>query len=124
MKIDYVVASKDNADALADLRVEAMRPSLLAIGRFDPVRARQRFLDSFCAHETIVLRKGKETIGFYVLRERPAELYLDHLYIHPEFQRTGVGRSVMKYIIGHGVSTRKPIKLIALKGSPANSASE
>ena len=34
-------------EALADLRVAAMRPSLEALGRFDPDRARSRFLDKF-----------------------------------------------------------------------------
>ncbi len=36
-------ASARDADRLADIRVEAMRMSLEALGRFDPVRARARF---------------------------------------------------------------------------------
>ena len=43
------VATADG-EALAALRVEAMRLSLERVGRFDPDRARLRFLDAFEAH--------------------------------------------------------------------------
>jgi hypothetical protein len=67
------------ADVLADIRLEAMRPSLEAVGRFDPVRARARFLDGFIPEDTQVLCVGGRTAGFQVVRRRPDHLYLDHL---------------------------------------------
>jgi len=43
-----VETAKDaDAELLAQIRVEAMRPSLEAVSRFDPERARNRFLSSF-----------------------------------------------------------------------------
>ena len=39
--------SNSDADLLADLRVRAMKESLEAVGRFDPIRAKSRFLDNF-----------------------------------------------------------------------------
>lgn len=43
----FTAASPDDAEALATLRVEVMRESLERIGRFDPVRASERFLTGF-----------------------------------------------------------------------------
>jgi hypothetical protein len=40
----FSTANAADGQALADLRVDAMRESLERIGRFDPVRARERFL--------------------------------------------------------------------------------
>lgn len=40
-------ATEADATKLADLRVQAMRPSLMAAGRFDPARARDRFLSNY-----------------------------------------------------------------------------
>ncbi len=52
-------ASDADAEDLAVLRMRAMQPSLEHLGRFDPQRARARFLDGFCAaHTRHVLRGG------------------------------------------------------------------
>lgn len=64
---------------LAEIRVEAMRPSLEKVGRFDPERARRRFLDTYDPSETKVVHVAGELAGFYVLRDRRDHLYLDHL---------------------------------------------
>ena len=48
----FVKASITDGDLLADIRVAAMRPSLEAAGRFDPVRARRRFRDTFEPSDT------------------------------------------------------------------------
>jgi hypothetical protein len=48
-------ASPDDAQMLADIRVESMRPSLEALNRFDPVRARDRFLSTFVENDTFIL---------------------------------------------------------------------
>ena len=45
--LTFVAASLADGEALASLRVAAMRESLERIGRFDPQRARQRFLATF-----------------------------------------------------------------------------
>ena len=76
-------AANVEPSSLAAIRVEAMRPSLEAIGRFDPERARNRFLETYNANDTQVVHVGGDLIGFYVVRKRPDHLYLDHLYIRP-----------------------------------------
>ncbi|CAI8849530.1 GNAT family N-acetyltransferase [Kosakonia sp. YIM B13611] len=105
---------------LAELRVDAMRPSLEAINRFDPIRARERFLATFTDKETFILCWQDEIVGFYVLRDFPTYLYLDHFYINNKFQGKGVGKDVVKRIQEKATHLGKAIRLIALKESPAN----
>lgn len=113
-------ASPDDATMLADIRVESMRPSLEALNRFDPARARDRFLSTFEENDTFILSLGDEIAGFYVLRTYPEYFYLDHFYIKNQFQGKGIGSLVMKALQTQASASAKPIRLIALKESPAN----
>ncbi|WP_333828409.1 GNAT family N-acetyltransferase [Pararhodobacter sp.] len=113
-------ASEADADSLADLRLKAMRPSLEAAGRFDPERARRRFLDSFTAADTQNIRLGSSIAGFLVLRVRADHLYLDHLYIAAPFQRRGIGRQLVEALKEQAGAQGLPLRLTALKGSAAN----
>lgn len=113
-------ATNDDASSLAAIRVVAMRPSLEAIGRFDPERARKRFLETYDPRDTQVVRVRNELIGFYVVRTRHDHLYLDHVYIHPTHQGRGLGRNIVRSIQDQAREMGLPVRLMALRGSPAN----
>ena len=115
-----VTATPAAADQLAEIRLAAMRPSLQAAGRFDPQRARDRFLRSFNPRETEVIFHEETIVGFYVVRSRSDHLFLDHLYIVPEFQGHGIGRAVIDTLKDQARSQGLRIRLMALNGSPAN----
>ena len=119
---DITISTATDVDPseLATLRVAAMRPSLEAMGRFDPDRARMRFLATYDAQDTQVLRAGSELIGFYVLRKRPDHLYLDHLYIQASHQGGGLGRAIVQSVQDQARRSALPLRLMALRGSPAN----
>lgn len=113
-------ASETDARPLADIRLEAMRPSLEAVGRFDPDRARNRFLDTFLAADTWWIRTDIEDVGFLVLRERGDHLRLDHLYVCRTSQGGGIGRRVVRHLQQIAEAADLPITLTALAESPAN----
>ncbi|MEE4012997.1 GNAT family N-acetyltransferase [Roseibium sp. FZY0029] len=112
--------SDADAERLANLRVEAMRPSLEAVGRFDPVRARERFLDGFVAADTCIIQVEGSIAGFLVVRRRADHFYLDHLYVSPAFQGRGIGRDIIEGLKAEANAAGLPIRLMALNGSPAN----
>lgn len=106
--------------ALAALRVAAMRPSLEAIGRFDPQRARDRFLSTYDPRDTQTLYSGGNLAGFFVVRRRPDHLYLDQIQIHPDHQGNGLGQVIIRTVQGDAEQAGLPVKLMALRGSRAN----
>ena len=120
MEIEIVQASDVDGEVLAEMRIAAMRESLEAIDRFDPERARARFLNSFDPAVTFKIFLQREAIGFYVLREREDYLWLDHFYICPQSQSRGAGGRVVEIIKETARSSQKPIRLGALKESRAN----
>jgi len=107
-------------ETLAELRIAAMRPSLEAVGRFDPDRARSRFLDNFHRDATRKIEVGGTLAGFYVLKDNADHLYLDHMYIRPELQGNGLGSMILKDIIVEAQERGLPLRLGALRGSRSN----
>ncbi len=116
------ISNAENVDpsCLAAIRVEAMRPSLEAIGRFDPERARKRFLETYVPQDTQIIRAENDLIGFYVLRKHSDHFYLDHVYILPLHQGGGLGRRIVHSVQDQAREAGLPVRLMALRGSPAN----
>lgn len=115
-----IEATAQDGPALAEIRVLAMRESLEAAGRFDPDRARLRFLAGFTPEHTHILYRDGICVGFYVLRDHQTYLYLDHLYLHPAQQGTGIGSAVVSFLQQVALARGLPIRLLALRGSRAN----
>ena len=112
--------SIDDAEALVALRIAAMRPSLEKAGRFDPQRARERFLDGFQpAHTQWILCNG-QIAGFFVVKPQADLLLLDHLYIHPDFQNRRLGAAALHAVFQRADAAGLPIRVGALRGSDSN----
>lgn len=97
-----------------------MRESLERVGRFDPVRARERFLSGFEARNTHCIEVSGERVGFVVVKHRHSELLLDHLYVRPSAQGSGIGSVVLTQIFNVADTAALPIKVGALKESASN----
>ena len=97
-----------------------MRESLERLGRFDPRRARDRFLAGFDpAHTRFMVVDGRR-VGFVVVRAQDDGLVLDHLYVVPAAQGRGVGAAVMADVLAHADACRLPVRVGALRGSASN----
>ena len=117
---ESATATAADADALATLRVAAMRESLEQLGRFDPRRARDRFLATFePAHTRHIVVDG-ERVGFVVLRAQGEEWLLDHLYVRPASQGRGTGTAVLHDVFACADAQGRALRVGALRESPAN----
>lgn len=110
----------DDGESLAALRVEAMRPSLERVGRFDAYRARARLLDSFSPEYTREIVSGGLRVGVFVLRPRNDGLLLEHLYIRPSHQGRGIGAAVLRTVFAEADAQGVEVRVGALKESDAN----
>jgi RimJ/RimL family protein N-acetyltransferase len=119
-EIAFEAARADDAQALAGLRLDAMRESLERIGRFDPVRARERFLSGFAPEFTQHIVAAGQRVGFVVVKPVDGGLLLDHLYIEPQFQRRGIGAAVLSRVFARADLQAKPLRVGALRGSASN----
>lgn len=120
MQIDLQNVDDQDLEALAVLRIEAMRESLTRVGRFDAQRARDRFSAGFSPVNTrhIILDGGR--VGFVAVKSINGELLVDHLYIHPDYQNKGIGAWVVGQIFGQADAQGLAVRVGALKGSDSN----
>ena len=118
--MEILNAEIEDGELLAELRVLAMRESLETVGRFDPLRARERFLSKYDNSVTMKVLVKEQLAAFYVVYEAEDHLFLDHLYVHPEYQGNKIGSKILLSVIKRSQELYKPIKLGALKGSRSN----
>lgn len=95
-----------------------MRPDLERLGRYDPVRVRQRFLDAFVPANTRVIVVDGEDVGLVAVRREPDALWIEHFYLAPEVQGRGLGAAVLTHLLVDGDGAR-PFRLNVLQGSAA-----
>jgi GNAT superfamily N-acetyltransferase len=107
-------------ESLVALRIEAMRESLERVGRFDPLRARERFVSGFVPEHTRHIVVGGERVGLVVLKPQWDGLLLDHLYIRPAFQGQGIGAAVLALVFAEADARAQPLRVSALARSDSN----
>ena len=98
-----------------------MRPSLEQIGRFEPDRARQRFIDGFRPEHTWKIKAGQRLAGCVALG--PGDdgvLWLDHFYISPDLQGCGLGDAVIRHLLAEVDAAAATARLSVLIESSAN----
>ena len=120
MAIAFAAATQGDAEALVRLRIVAMRESLERIGRFEPERARERFLLTFQPQHTRHVLVDGERAGFVVVKPADDGLLLDHLYIDPRYQNRGVGSRVLEIVFAEADAQGVSLQGAALRGSDSN----
>ena len=120
LAVAYSFATRSDAGALVVMRIEALRESLERIGRFDPVRVRERFLSGFSPKHTRHIHLGAELVGFFVVKPHEQGLLLDHLYVHPSHQGKGIGAAVMSCVFSEAEAKGCSVRVGALRGSASN----
>ncbi|AIE84094.1 GNAT family N-acetyltransferase [Fimbriimonas ginsengisoli] len=119
-RLSYGEVTRGDLDDLIAIRTAAMRESLELVGRFDPVRARERLVRTFQPDHTRSIDLDGKRVGFYALLPTEEGFHLDHLYILPAFQGSGVGSAVMAHLFDLAKQRSGSIRLGALKGSDSN----
>lgn len=118
--LSFAPAMPRDADELVALRIAAMRLSLERIGRFDPARARERFLSGFTPADTRHIIVAGRRVGFVVVKRQQQGLLLDHLYVDPAWQGHGVGSGVLANVFARGDTELLDVHVGALRGSDSN----
>jgi len=112
-----------DAPWIAELRAVALRADLERLGRFDPIRVRQRFLSAFEPGLTkVVLVEGREA-GSVTVRPDGDSLWIEHFYLAAELQGRGVGSLVLRRLLDEHAGQRT-VRLNVLQGSRARALYE
>lgn len=110
----------DDIETLIQMRIDAMRESLERIGRFEPRRARDRFVSSFDSALCKFIMVDGVSVGFVQIKPAADHLLLEHFYVLPEHQGKGIGSTVLSAILADADSQSVSIRLGALRDSDSN----
>lgn len=112
-------ASMSDVSAVAELRAVVMRPDLERLGRYDEERVRQRLLDNFEPTHTRIIEVDGEFAGCVALRQAEDANWLEHFYLAPHLQGSGIGSGVLRELLERCDRSEMPVRLNVLQGSPA-----
>ena len=117
---EFTLRPSYSSDAIwiAELRAVVMRPDLERLGRWDPVRVRERFLKAFQPEHTYVIHTAGVDAGVIAVRQEPDARWIEHFYLAPAHQGKGLGGAVLRHVMAASVDER-PFRLNVLQGSPA-----
>jgi GNAT superfamily N-acetyltransferase len=119
-EVQFSPAHPEDLEALIAIRIEAMRESLERIGRFNPVRARERFAQAYEPARTKKVMLQGRLVGFFVTKKADQLLLLDHLYVIPECQGQGIGAQVLSLVFEEANALGLPVRVGALRESRSN----
>ncbi|MGP3688186.1 GNAT family N-acetyltransferase [Streptomyces sp. IBSNAI002] len=112
-------ASASDVEAVAELRAEVLRADLERLGRYDEQRVRQRLRDGFDPAHTWVIEVGGAFAGCAALRPAEDAHWLEHFYLAPRLQGSGIGSGVLRRLLERCDRRGLLVRLNVLQGSPA-----
>ncbi|MBD0841457.1 MULTISPECIES: GNAT family N-acetyltransferase [unclassified Streptomyces] len=118
---DWEVRPAEAADveAVAELRAVVLRADLERLGRYDGHRVRQRLRDGFAPDHTWVIEVGGTFAGCVSLRPAADAHWLEHFYLAPPVQGSGIGSAVLGGLLERCDHEGTLVRLNVLQGSPA-----
>lgn len=112
-------ASVADVEAVAELRAVVMRADLERLGRYDEQRVRQRLRNGFAPAHTWVIEVGGAFAGCVALRPAEDAHWLEHFYLAPHLQGSGIGTAVLRGLLEQCDRDGTLVRLDVLQGSPA-----
>ena len=112
-------ASMADVEAVAELRAVVLRADLERLGRYDDQRVRQRLRDGFAPAYTWIVEVDGAFAGCVALRPDGDAHWLEHFYLAPHLQGSGIGTAVLRDLLDRCDSDGTLVRLNVLRGSPA-----
>ncbi|WP_407555014.1 GNAT family N-acetyltransferase [Streptomyces sp. Pv4-95] len=112
-------ASVSDVETVADLRAVVLRADLVGLGRYDEHRVRQRLRDGFDPVHTWVIEVRGAFAGCVALRPAEDAQWLEHFYLAPHLQGSGIGSGVLRRLLERCDRSGVLVRLNVLQGSPA-----
>ncbi|MER7077551.1 N-acetylglutamate synthase, GNAT family [Saccharopolyspora kobensis] len=116
---DVRAASEADVEAVAELRAVVLRADLERLGRYDEQRVRQRLRDGFDPSCTQVIEVDSAFAGCVALRPAEDAHWLEHFYLDPRLQGSGIGSGVLRLLLEQCDRDGLLVRLNVLQGSPA-----
>ena len=115
--MEYTIskATAKDLDILDLIHTENMKGYVEKVYSWKPTLFRDRFIP----HHYQVIKINNQIIGFIKVVSSETEIYLGEIQIARDYQKQGIGSSLIKSIIRETQANKQKLWLKVLKGNPA-----
>lgn len=108
----------NDAAWMLELRNTVLRPHLEKLGRWNPERARERFLGGYRPENTRVILVDGSAVGLIAVRVEADAVWIENFYLDAAIQGQGIGGEILRSVLAqpHG---GLPFRLNVLQQSAA-----
>ncbi len=117
-------ATSADYDFLYDLHRAALKTYVEQIWGWDEEWQRQHFKEHFAPAKRQIIRREGVDVGAFFVEERADSLFLAYIAILPEYQRRGIGTTLIRELLDEAARKDIPVTLHVLKSNPARSLYE
>ena len=112
-------AKQEDFDFLWRLHCSAMKPYVEATWGWDDEWQHNHFREHFDAQKLQIIVFDAEDIGVLSLEAKDGGTFLANMSIRPEYQRKGIGTTVIQRVLDESTEKKQPVSLQVLKVNPA-----
>jgi GNAT superfamily N-acetyltransferase len=120
MSVTYRPLTASDHDFCVQVHHLAMRSYVEPLWGWDQALQDRLALDFVTHHDPCheIALVGDSPIGFLSYQHRPDRIYLNKLYLHPNYHGKGFGSQILLRMIQHADSAAVPIELSVLTTNP------
>ena len=119
MEVATRQAYETDYDWLFKLKVVCMRPYIEAVYGWDDGIQKTFFDEDFRPHDIQIITLGGADAGMFEASHENEEFFLRRIEIHPQYQRLGVGSTIIRKMLRRASVAGEPVMLNVFKVNPA-----
>ena len=117
--IGFRPATGNDVDFLYALHVATMKEYVDKTWGWEDAFQESVFLRNYVPANIQIITLDDKDMGMLVVEERPEDIFLRAIEIHPDHQSKGIATEIISTIIADGFQKNKPVRLHVLKVNPA-----
>jgi ribosomal protein S18 acetylase RimI-like enzyme len=118
-KIELRRATPEDFDMALNLYLVNMKPLTAELMTWDENKQSTSFAEQWNVDDVQIITLERRNVGWVQADETASEVFLQQLFVLPEYQGRGIGSRVLQTLLKHWESRAKPVVLNVLKNNPA-----
>lgn len=118
MNVHLRPACDADREFLYSLHCQTMRPVIEVTWGWDEAWQRQDFERRLAAYEVSIIQVEEQACGGLLIEWLPDSVYIHELQVMPEYQRRGIGTSVLRVVIDLAARRGVPVALAVVSANP------
>lgn len=113
-EIELRAATPEDFDMALKLYLVTMKPITAELMTWDEAKQSTSLAAQRNVEEVQIIVSDDRSVGWMQAAETPSQIFLQQLFVSPEYQRRGIGSEVLQTLLKRWQATGKPVVLNVL----------